>query len=143
SPNSQSCINPAARPAVIAGLGGGATGTALLAAIDLLDTLNDLGSTQDVYKQKSRNWALFTHNIFHVTDKFDVTFGVRYTNERKKFDAEFGNDNSVCTTNQANIGAFLASAALFPTVSGILGLSCQGNSTAELNGVQINDKRKE
>ena len=39
---------------------------------------------------------LFTHNIFHVTDQFDVTVGLRYTNERKKFDATFGNDNTAC-----------------------------------------------
>jgi outer membrane receptor protein involved in Fe transport len=36
-----------------------------------------------------------------------------------------------------------ANAALTAVVDGILGLSCQGNSTAELNGVSINDERKE
>ena len=57
-------------------------------AFDRLDSLNDLGSTHDVYNQNSHNWALFTHNIFHITDQLDVTLGLRYTNEKKKFDAD-------------------------------------------------------
>ena len=49
--------------------------------------INDRGSTLDVYSQNSRNYAFFTHNIFHITDQLDLTFGVRYTNERKSFAA--------------------------------------------------------
>src|SRR3546814_8221664 len=44
--------------------------------------------------------SLFTHNIFHITDKLDFTFGLRYTNDKKKFSASFTNDNTVCTTVQ-------------------------------------------
>ena len=62
----------------------GAAGPTILAAIDQLDGINDRGSTGDIFKQNSRNFALFTHNIFHVTDKLDVTVGLRWTNERKK-----------------------------------------------------------
>src|SRR3546814_15736715 len=67
---------------------------------DLLDGLSDLGSINDVYRQDGENWALFTHNIFHITDKLDFTFGLRYTNDKKKFSASFTNDNPVCTTAQ-------------------------------------------
>ncbi len=74
--------------------------------------MSDVGSTGDTYKQNSRNWALFTHNIFHVTSQFDVTVGLRYTNERKKFDATFGNDNTACTLNQASLLPLLANPAL-------------------------------
>jgi outer membrane receptor protein involved in Fe transport len=28
-------------------------------------------------------WAIFTHNVWHVTDFFDITFGLRYTEEEK------------------------------------------------------------
>ena len=141
SPTSPSCIAPALRPNVSAAFG--AAGPAFLAAIDRLETLNDLGSTQDRYNQHSRNYALFTHNIFHITKQLDLTLGLRYTNERKDFDAEFGNDNTVCTANQAALVPFLANAGLAPTAGAIIGLSCQGNSTAELNGVEIDDRRKE
>jgi outer membrane receptor protein involved in Fe transport len=31
--------------------------------------------------------AFFTHNIVHINDQLDLTLGLRYTNERKRFDA--------------------------------------------------------
>ncbi|UNK79876.1 TonB-dependent receptor [Sphingopyxis granuli] len=141
SPGSQSCIAPALRPTVSGAFG--AAGPLILGALDRLDTLGDLGSTLDRYHQRDRNWALFTHNIFHITDTLDLTLGLRYTKDKKKFDATFGNDNTVCTLNQAALEPLLANPALTATVAGILGLSCQGNSTAELDGVSINDKRSE
>jgi len=136
SPTSAGCL--AARPALF-----GAASPLIYAAIDRLDGMNDVGSINDRYHQNSRNWALFTHNIFHLTDTFDITLGVRYTNERKKFDASFTNDNTVCTANQAAIGSLATNASLGAVVQGIIGLSCQGNSTAELNGVSIHDRRSE
>lgn len=136
NPAAAGCL--AARPAAF-----GAASPLIYAAIDRLDGMSDVGATGDTYKQNSRNWALFTHNIFHVTPHFDVTVGLRYTNERKKFSATFGNDNTACTLNQASLLPLIGNAALSPVIQGILGLSCQGNSTAELNGVSIRDKRKE
>jgi outer membrane receptor protein involved in Fe transport len=110
-----------------------------------LDGLNDRGSTQDRYHQNSRNWALFTHNIFHISDNVAFTFGLRWTNERKKFDALFGNDNTACTTLQSTLTDDLtsANATVRALAGGLIGLGCQGNATAELNGVAINDKRSE
>jgi outer membrane receptor protein involved in Fe transport len=119
-------------------------------AFDNLENLDNLGSTRDTYNQNSRNWALFTHNIFHITQQIDATVGVRYTNERKKFDATFGNNNNICTANQALLANFVNPASpafqtggLFTVSQALLNLSCQGNSTAELNGVSIEDRRKE
>src|SRR5205085_7512377 len=86
SPTSPGCL--AARPPLF-----GAASPVIYAAFDRLDSINDKGSTLDVYKQNSRNYAIFTHNIFHITDKLDLTLGVRYTNERKKLNTTFGNDN--------------------------------------------------
>lgn len=34
--------------------------------------------------QTSENFAVFTHNIFHITDRLDLTLGLRYTNETKE-----------------------------------------------------------
>ena len=69
---------------------------------------------------------------------------MRYTNERKRFAATFGNDNTACVANQQALtgvpGERRAGARL---AGGIIGLSCQGNSTSELNGVSINDQRSE
>jgi iron complex outermembrane receptor protein len=140
SPASQSCINPALRPTVTGALG--AAGPAIVAGLDRLDTLNDRGSTIDRYFQNGTNWALFTHNIVNITDTINLTLGLRYTSDKKKFDARFGNDNTVCTANQAALAPLLTTAAA-GTAGAVIGLSCQGNSTAELNGVAIRDQRSE
>ena len=146
SPTNPGCVTPVVGPATIAGAsGGGATGAAIAAGFVALDGLNNLGSTTDRYNQTSKNWALFTHNIINITDGLDLTLGLRYTHERKDFDALFGNNNTVCTAQQAALTSALTSTnATARALSGaLIGLSCQGNSTAELNGVSINDKRTE
>jgi outer membrane receptor protein involved in Fe transport len=113
-----------------------------VAGLDRLDTLNDRGSTIDRYFQNGTNWALFTHNIVNITDTINLTLGLRYTSDKKKFNARFGNDNTVCTANQAALAPLLTTAAA-ATAGAVIGLSCQGNSTAELNGVAIRDQRSE
>lgn len=121
----------------------GAAGPTVLASLLRLDGINNRGSTVDFYNQDSRSFAAFTHNIVHITPTFDLTLGLRYTDERKRFSASFGNDNVACSQNQAALLPFLTNPALAAVAGGIVGLSCQGNSTAELNGVSINDRRKE
>ncbi|TCJ37094.1 TonB-dependent receptor [Parafrankia sp. BMG5.11] len=145
SPTSAGCLAPAIRGALNAGFVPGISagvGQTLTAAFDRLDSISDRGSTTDFYRQDSRSFAAFTHNILHVTDTVDLTLGLRYTNERKKFSATFGNDNTACVAQQAALGPFLAT-GLAATAGGLISLTCQGNSTSELNGVSINDQRKE
>lgn len=151
SPTSPLCLAPTVGPATLAGAVG-TSGTDIVAAATALDSLNNLGSTGDEYRQHGKNWALFTHNIFHITDKLDLTLGVRYTNDKKDLGANFGNNNAVCTTVQglvsddmttttAGTAAQIATARAL--AGGLIGLACQGNSTAELNGVAINSSRSE
>ena len=140
NPAAQGCITPALRPTVSGALG--AAGPLILSALDRLDTMNNVGTTNDRYFQNGTNWAIFTHNIVHITDTIDLTLGARYTKDKKDFDATFGNDNTVCTANQAALSSLLTT-PLAATAGGIIGLSCQGNSTAELNGVSIRDDRNE
>ena len=136
SPTSPGCL--AARPAAF-----GAASPAIYAALDALESIQDRGTTLDTYKQEDNNWAIFTHNIVHITDNIDLTLGLRYTNDKKKFNATFGNDNTACVTVQNLVGGFLGTPALAAVSGGLIGLSCQGNSTSELNGVSINDDRSE
>jgi outer membrane receptor protein involved in Fe transport len=140
NPATQSCITPALRPTVSGALG--SAGPLILAGLDRLDTMNNVGTTNDRYFQNGTNWAVFTHNIVHITNTVDLTLGLRYTKDKKDFDATFGNDNTICTANQAALGPLLTTAAA-GTAGAVIGLSCQGNSTAELNGVSINDDRNE
>jgi iron complex outermembrane receptor protein len=136
SPTSPGCL--AARPPSF-----GAASPIIYAAFDRLDAVNDKGSTLDTYFQNSRNYAFFTHNIFHLTDTVAVTVGLRYTNERKRFHAVFGNDNSACPAQQAALVPFLTNPALAAVAGGLLALTCQGNATSELNGVSIADRKSE
>ena len=140
NPTAQSCITPSLRPTVSGALG--AAGPLIVSAFDRLDTMNNVGTTNDRYFQNGTNWALFTHNIVHITDTVNLTLGLRYTKDKKKFDATFGNDNSICTANQAALASLLTTPAA-ATAGAVIGLSCQGNSTAELNGVSIRDDRNE
>ena len=144
APTGAACLSATGRGAIAGGAvtGSAASGAVLLGAFDRLDGVNDRGTTLDVYNQDSRNYAFFTHNIIHLLDKVDLTLGARYTNERKKFNATFGNDNTACPAQQAALAPFL-STALAATAGGLIGLTCQGNSTSELNGVSIRDQRNE
>lgn len=130
----------------------GASGADIVAGFTALDTLNDRGSTIDNYFQNGTNWALFTHNIINITDRLALTLGARYTSDEKKFNATFGNDNTVCTTVQnlltddlatTTAGTATQSATARALAAALVGLSCQGNSTAELNNVTIRDRRTE
>jgi outer membrane receptor protein involved in Fe transport len=58
-------------------------------------TLNNVGLL-DVYNQESNNLALFTHNIFDITDRLKLTLGLRYTREVKTLDANFTDNNVIC-----------------------------------------------
>lgn len=44
---------------------------------------------RDTYEQNGESLALFTHNIWAVDDKTDVTLGLRYTSEKKDVAANF------------------------------------------------------
>lgn len=149
SPTTPGCISPTGRAVIGGALAPGIpspfgpAGPLVLAAFDRLEGINDRGSTLDTYRQDSRNYALFTHNIFHITDKLALTVGLRYTNEKKELNATFGNDNVACQQQQAALLPLLANPGLAPLAAGLIGLACQGNSTAELNGVTISDDRSE
>jgi outer membrane receptor protein involved in Fe transport len=148
SPTAAGCLSPTGR-AVLSGLVpgttpafGAATAT-VLQGIDRLSTLNNLGDTRSAYYQDSQNFALFTHNVFKLTDRLSLTGGLRYTREKKDFHADINNNNTVCPAQQAALGPLLASPALQQIVGGIITLTCTGNSTANLTGVPLRDKLKE
>ena len=91
-------------------------------------TLNG-SALDDVWKQKSTNWALFTHNIFSITQTIDLTVGARYTHEQKKLHGTLADDNVLC----GFFSAAIPSLQSFPCVSPTVGLA----------GLQIDDKRSE
>lgn len=115
----------------------------IIAGINNLAQVTDVGGLGDIYDQSSDNFAFFTHNIFRITEEIDLTVGLRYTNETKDFDAIFRNDNTLCPANRALLSPLLQVQALAGLAGGLIGLSCQGNSTSELDGVTLADTRDE
>jgi outer membrane receptor protein involved in Fe transport len=146
-PTRPGCLSPTGRGALTGAFG--AAAPIILAGFDRLSTVNNVGDNDANYFQDSRNYAFFTHNIFKLSDALSLTLGARYTNEKKEFRANFNNTNTVCPTQQAFFSNFLTGGAtplpatLQPLIGGIVNLTCQGNSSAALNAITLNDERKE
>jgi outer membrane receptor protein involved in Fe transport len=148
NPANPGCLSAVGRGALTAQLAPlGPAGTAILAGIDRLSTVNDVGDQRADYFQESNNYALFTHNIIKITDQLSLTLGARYTNEKKDFSAEFNNNNAVCPVQQASLGPLLVNPAIPAStrtlIGGIITLTCTGNSSTTLNGLDIRSERKE
>ena len=121
--------------AISTGLG---NGLRALAAIP-----SGTGDIASIYRQKSENWALFTHNIVHITNRLDLTLGLRYTHESKTFSADFNNNNATCAALQPGLAPIATNPALGSAAAlagGILTLGCLGNGSTTLNALDLNDK---
>ncbi len=141
----QANLNAALTPAVGAptaaaisgGLGAGLTALANLP--------NGAGDTDTRYFQKSSNWALFTHNIVHITSQLDLTLGLRYTHESKDVRLAMQNNNATCAALQATTLPALATNPALGSAGalagGILTLACLGNSSTGLNALTPTDSR--
>ncbi|HEY0011827.1 MAG TPA: TonB-dependent receptor [Allosphingosinicella sp.] len=149
NPGAPGCLSVGGRAALGAQLGGAAP--LVLGGLDRLSTVNNVGDDASNYHQRSRNWALFTHNIINISDEVSLTLGLRYTNENKEFRADFNNTNTICPTQQATFAPFLPGGAasgaipatLQPVLAGIVNLTCQGNATSALNALNLEDERSE
>jgi iron complex outermembrane receptor protein len=147
--NMLACDDPATLRAQIAAIPGIGANPILRGGLQALASIT--GGTGDVdsrYFQRSENYAVFTHNIVHLTDRLDLTLGVRYTHERKRFSADLDNNNAVCPALQARTpgtpndlydlatGAFGTGSAL---ARGIFTLGCLGNGSTALSGLDLAD----
>jgi len=74
----------------------------------------------DSWEQESNNFALFTHNIFDITDRLSLTLGLRHTWETKKLDADL-NGSNVCVNYIANIVRLQQLAAFATANPGVYG----------------------
>ena len=82
-----------------------------------LQTLDGVG-LDDLYNQKSRNFAVFTHDIISITDRLKLTLGARYTHERKTLNADFTDNNTLCTFYAAAIPSLQTLPCVSPSVPG-------------------------
>ena len=139
-----SLINAGLPAAVAAGQAGAIStglGNGLRALAAIPSGTGDVGS---IYRQKSENWAIFTHNIIHVTKRLDLTLGLRYTHESKRFSADLNNNNATCAALQSSALPGLATNPALGSAAtlagGILTLGCLGNASTSLNALDLNDK---
>ena len=138
NPAATGCLSAAGRATLTP-----AVGPTIIAGIDRLSTVNNVGDNLAVYNQKSENYAFFTHNIINFTDSLSLTLGARYTHEAKDFNATFNNNNTVCPAQQAALGPLLANPALAALAGGIITLTCTGNSSSQLNTLNPTSSRRE
>jgi iron complex outermembrane receptor protein len=141
NPAAPGCLSPIGTGALNGALG--AAAPLIISGLNRLSQLNDLGDQRANYYQTSENFALFTHNIFKLTDRLSITAGLRYTHERKDFSADFQNNNTLCPAQQAALGPLLANPALATLAGGIITLTCTGNSSSALNAIKLSDGIKE
>ena len=68
---------------------------------------------RDSFKQNNTTWALFTNDTYKITSAWDVTVGLRYTEDHKRLDSVFTTTSSSCSRARA----------AFPTLAGAVGLA--------------------
>jgi len=93
------------------------------------------GVVQDSFSQNSRNWALFTHNIYSLTETMELSVGLRYTQERKKLDASVATNNPACL-------ALIQAVQANPNLASLTRLPC-APFWSPLLDVEGSDRRKE
>ena len=91
-------------------------------------TLNGAG-IDDLYNQKSNNYAFFTHNIVSITDQLKLTLGARYTHEKKTLNASLTDNNVLCTFYSTFIPALQQVPCVNPSAPG--GSYALGDSFSE------------
>ena len=118
-PSQQTVLAAFARLGPFAGPPFGSSGFSnlALALAHLPGTLNGVGINDD-WNQTSNNWAVFTHNIFSITDTLKLTAGLRYTHERKTLNASLTDNNVLCSFFAAAIPALQTLPCVNPSVPG-------------------------
>jgi iron complex outermembrane receptor protein len=84
----------------------------------------------DRWRQHDRNFAIFTHEIVHVTDRLALTLGARYTWDKKTLDA------SLASTS--NCGIYVADIARLRALGTTQALALANGILAPLAGYPCN-----
>ena len=121
---------------------GGTNGSQIIASLNRLSSIRNVGNAVSAFDQKSENYAFFTHNIIKFTDTFNLTLGARYTNETKDLRASFNNNNTTCPAQQAANGA-ATNATTGALLTGSTIFSCLFNFSSALNTLALNDRLKD
>ncbi|MCR6645239.1 MAG: TonB-dependent receptor [Terricaulis sp.] len=83
-----------------------AVGPALMAAVmsvnggHLAPNIPGSGQNLDRWRVNTENLALFTHNVISITDRLELTLGLRYSEETKDLGADLTGASASCSTLQ-------------------------------------------
>ena len=110
-------------------------------------------AASDQYQQESKSFAVFTNNTWHVTDAFDLTFGLRYTRESKELESRYSNPNgglgcAAMQTNPAQVVAALVARGLTVAQASaaapqVIGFGCLPWTNVLHNGRATDQERDE
>jgi iron complex outermembrane receptor protein len=120
-------------PALVGTILGRAPGTSFVAG----------QGQNDTYNQRERNLAVFSNNNFHVTDKFEITVGARYTDELKRLTSAYDNTDGGIGCSTALARAAIPS--LTGTIGATSGLTCgtfQNPNFNKLTDIQRKTEQK-
>lgn len=100
-------------------------------------TFSNVG-LDDQWRQSSDNWALFTHDIFAITDQLKATIGLRYTHERKRLVGDLRDNNTLCAAiSSTPLAPFQQLPCVIPGVpGGTLGIR-DSRSENKLSGTAV------
>ena len=103
------------------------------------------GMMEDNYIQKGQSWALFTHNQIKVSDEFEITLGLRYSEETKDLEANLLTQNKACgPTFLGNLQQAVAGGFIPPEiVPGLTGLACVPFLNPFLDGNYTDSRREQ
>lgn len=80
-----------------------ATRAFLIGALNGAIGLSKPGTGQrDQFNQDDETYAFFTNNTYHLTDKIDLTGGLRYTNDQKALRARYSNSDNGASCGAVN-----------------------------------------
>jgi len=90
----------------VIGLSNPAAGAAMLAAVNgvnggyLLPNAAGQGQQADFWTVNTRNWSLFTHDQFNISDNLVLTVGLRYNHEKKDLFSDLRATGNECASLQ-------------------------------------------
>lgn len=115
------------------GLGVAPVGGSLGTIYDALALVPGGVGSFDSYRQEGRSFALFTHNIFALTDSTDLTLGARFTTEDKSLRGSFFTPFDVSALRSATVagveGAFTLPAGTLAPFDNCNPLAQPGSAT--------------
>jgi iron complex outermembrane recepter protein len=108
-------------------------------------------TANDVYKQNSRTLALFTNHNYQLTDKLELTMGLRYTQESKDIKAQYSNsDGGIGCASALGRSGLLGGTAVAPwtglTIAqrqSVAGNLCAFWGNANFNGRNFSESKDE